>query len=176
MTQAPPPLRIDYSGPQYPPPDRRGVKFGMSIFGWVLLIGLAIMLFVMSRQQYVGTTDISLSEFKDSLQAGKIRSVTVSSDELVGDYNSTSGVNRFRVELSAGMGNDWSFVQWLLDNRGETEVKCSNSQNLLLQVILPFVPWVVIFGFVWFFIFRQLRRQSTNRTPMPVVIVNPEQR
>src|SRR5437588_141970 len=28
---------------------------------------------------------------------------------------------------------------------------------VLLQFVLPMVPWILIFGFIWFFVFRQLR-------------------
>jgi ATP-dependent Zn protease len=74
------------------------------------------------------------------------------------------------------MGASWGFIQWLLDNRGMAEIGCSSSQNLVLQVILPFIPWLLIFGFIWFFIFRRFRAQSGRAAPMPVVVVNSEQR
>ena len=32
-----------------------------------------------------------------------------------------------------------------------------NQSNLLMNILLPLVPWLLIFGFVWFFVFRQLR-------------------
>src|SRR5207302_5252892 len=123
--------------------------FGKGIFGWVLFIGLAIMLFVLLRQQQVSAQDLSLSEFKEMLMAGKIAVVQVQSDQLSGDFNSAGAPARFRVQLPQGMGTSWNFVEWVLDNRGTAEVRCDNGQNLLRQVILPFVPWLLVFGFVW---------------------------
>lgn len=166
---------MDYAWPGTPRPERR---LGRGIFGWVLFIGLAIMLFLLLRQQRTNTQDISLSEFKDSLVAGKVRTVTVESDQIVGEFNvaNPNASARFQVQLPQSMGASWGFIQWLLDNRGMAEIRCSNSQNLLLQVILPFIPWLLIFGFVWFFIFRRPRAQSGRAAPMPVVVVNSEQR
>src|SRR5690349_103701 len=114
MTQSPPPFRMDYAWPGTPKPERRG----RSIFGWVLFIGLAIMLFLLLRQQQVSTNDISLSEFKDDLVNGKVRRVIVESDQIDGDFN-TANPNtgsRFRVQIPQNMGADWGFLQWLLDN------------------------------------------------------------
>src|SRR5438045_9636624 len=110
MTQAPPPFRMDYASPMT---TKYGRRFGRGIFGWVLFIGLAIMLFLLLRQQRTSTQDISLSEFKDSLVAGKVRTVQVESDEIVGQFNTADpNSDRFRVQLPEGMGASWSFLQW----------------------------------------------------------------
>jgi preprotein translocase subunit YajC len=51
------------------------------------------------------------------------------------------------------------------------------SANLLVNVLLPLVPWFLIFAFIWFFVFRQLRRaQPGEPKPAPVYIVTPENR
>jgi ATP-dependent Zn protease len=149
------------------------------MLGWVLFIGLAIVLFLMLRQTRPSTSEVSLSDFRNLLDADKVKLVIVEQDELQGELNSpTTGgaTTRFRVPLTQGMGQSWAFVEWLLEHRGHTEVRCSNEQSLLLQLVLPFVPWLLIFGFVWFFIIRPLRCRPAPVAPMPVVIVNPETR
>src|SRR5207247_1206744 len=40
-------------------------------------------------------------------------------------------------------------------------VKVENNTNLILQVLLPLIPWLLIFGFIWFFVFRQLRNSAS---------------
>src|SRR2546421_1268324 len=147
--------------PVRPPAGPGGMKFGRGVFGWVLFIGLAIMLFILLKQQQSNTTDIAWSQLKEDLVNGKVRSITIESDQLIGEYN-TGGPNspaKFRTPVQQNMV-DFNMLQWLTDNRGMTEIKISNSQNLILQVILPFIPWLLIFGFVWFFIFRQLRNSA----------------
>ncbi|HET6248981.1 MAG TPA: YcxB family protein [Tepidisphaeraceae bacterium] len=36
------------------------------------------------------------------------------------------------------------------------------SGGLFSQMIVPLIPWVLIFGFVWFFVVRQLRARNTQ--------------
>ena len=33
--------------------------------------------------------------------------------------------------------------------------------NFVNDILMPFVPWVLIFLFIWFFVYRNQRRQST---------------
>src|SRR5437763_12765561 len=110
MTQSPPPFRMDYASPMT---TKYGRRFGRGIFGWVLFIGLAIMLFLLLRQQQTNTQDISLSEFKDSLLNGKVRMVVVENDQIVGEFNAANpnAPARFRVQLSQGMGASWGFIE-----------------------------------------------------------------
>jgi hypothetical protein len=38
---------------------------------------------------------------------------------------------------------------------------------------VPLIPWLLIFGFIWFFVFRQLRMQGVRgQQPTPVYVVN----
>ena len=138
------------------------MKFGRGIFGWILFLALAIMLFILLKNGQSTTQDVSWSNFKEDYTHGRIRSVQLNSDELVGEYNppvAQGQAPKFRTALQPNM-IDSHLLEWLTDNRGLAEVKVSNSQNLLLQVILPFIPWLLIFGFIWFFVFRQLRNSG----------------
>ncbi len=47
-----------------------------------------------------------------------------------------------------------------MKNRGDTKVDAENSSNLVTTILLPLVPWLLIFGFIWFFLFRQLRNSA----------------
>ena len=62
-----------------------GMRLGRGVFGWVLFIGLAIMLFVLVQQQRNTRDDIPISEFYSLVKDGKVRSVTVQGDELLGE-------------------------------------------------------------------------------------------
>ena len=160
------PDRQQQRKPVRPPTGPGGMKFGRGVFGWVLFIGLAIMLFVLLKNQQGSTQEVSWSDLVAQRDAGNIKTVTIESDQLVGEYNTPQpGTNiiKFRTPLQQNMV-DFNFVQWLSTGKDNTrsaaEVKISNSQNLLLQLILPFIPWLLIFGFIWFFVFRQLRNSA----------------
>jgi ATP-dependent Zn protease len=68
-------------------------------------------------------------------------------------------------------------MQWLMDHRQDAEVRVENNANPLVNLLLPLVPWLLIFLFIWYFVFRQLRnanRQQAQPKATPVYIVNPE--
>jgi hypothetical protein len=97
------PDRPQRKGPR-PGGNANGLRFGRGLFGWVLFIGLAIMLFMLlnSRQAPPGT-------------AGPVPRPVAN-----------------------------SYVH---------------------NILLPVLPWVLIFGFVWFFVFRQIRRSGIYADP-----------
>jgi hypothetical protein len=90
---------------------KNSLKFGRGVFGWLLFIGLATMLFMV-------------------LNAGNQRSKNPS--------RGGGGGGSPAATPSAPMtGND-----------------------VMSNVVLPFVPWLLIFLFIWFFVFRQLRKSG----------------
>jgi cell division protease FtsH len=145
-----------------------GMRFGRGLFGWILFIGLAIMLialFQMKGKQYV---TISFSEFENKWVADRVKTITIDGDDLKGEFNSdkevVAGVQTpvqfFYTPMPAGMASNWPFMQWLSDHDKHAEVRIENSPNLIVNLLVPFVPWLVIFGFIWFFVFRQLRNSA----------------
>ena len=85
---------------------KNSFKFGRGVFGWLLFIGLAIMLFMV-------------------LNAGNQRS-----------NNPSRGGGSPAAAPSAPM----------------------TRYDFLSDFVVPFVPWILIFFFIWFFVFRQLRK------------------
>ena len=145
-----------------------GMKLGRGVFGWVLFIGLAIMLFVLVNHQRNALDDTPLSEFRAELIKGNVQNVQVEGDELTGEWfkprptAKIPDLKQFRVVIPTGTSADWQFMQWLLDTRGErpTEVRVQNNQNIWINLLLPLIPWLLIFAIIYFFIFRQLRNSA----------------
>jgi ATP-dependent Zn protease len=167
MTQPTPTL--DYA---YDPRPRHA----RSLIGWVLFIGLAIMLFLLLKNNRGATLPLALSDFKIELLSGNVREVTISPDELAGTFKrprTIGGMTAFRVTLPQGMGAQWSFTQWVLDNNvGAATVNADNGSNVVMQVLLPMIPWLLVFLFIWFFVFRHLRRTA----PVQVLPTQPNER
>ncbi len=160
---------VPYASPGAKPPRRLG-----RLFGWVFFVVLAVMLVPLLRQQKNHYQPISLSQFYDDLLAGKIQRVAIESDEVTGYFNSGASSGYFRTELPAGTGREWLFTQWMLENRHGATIYAENNNNILLQFVLPLVPWLLIFLFIWFFVFRSLRKNAQARKhPVEVVILNP---
>lgn len=106
--------------------------------------------------------------------------VTLDGDEVSGAFGTPvslggRSVLLFRTALPSGSAGNWLFTQWLLGH-GSVTVDVESSNSLVTNFVLPFIPWLVIFFFIWFFVFRQLRSRPTAVTPMPVIIMNPEGR
>jgi ATP-dependent Zn protease len=147
------------------------------ILGWLIFVGLAVVVFLLlSRSPRSSTTvTIPLSEFDKQLRADNVLQVTIDSDELTGTFRTavvtpirgsgtaTALARDFRTPLPNGTSGNWSFTEWLLNNRGAASVYVDNQQNLLLNLFVPLVPWIVIFGFIWFFFIRPMRK----RYPQP---------
>src|SRR5215208_1748067 len=70
-----------------------------------------------------------------------------------------SSVTRFRADVPPGSLSQQLGV-WILDHGGQAAIKVENTQNLLMNILLPLVPWLLIFAFIWFFVFRQLRNSA----------------
>ena len=62
------------------------------------------------------------------------------------------------VEPELGSSARISFDRLAATSGSKSEPGKSN--NPLLQMLLPIIPWVLIIGFIWFFVFRQLRNSA----------------
>jgi cell division protease FtsH len=149
-----------------PNPAGNGMKFGRGLLGWVLFIALAVMLFVLLNQGNRNQPMIAYSEFESRLDADKVATAEIEGDKLVGEFSNAetidgnaAQVKKFYTELPAGSVASGMYDR-ILDKRKNAKVIFRNNQNLLLNILLPLIPWLLIFGFIWFFVFRQLRNSA----------------
>lgn len=163
------PISLDYS--TRPPSSPSGRK----LLGWLIFVGVVVMLFALLRQSNPQQQTISLSDFHAQLTSGNVAKVRIDEDRIEGTFKTparvgTAPILNFRTYIPRGSVG--FMTQLLLP----IVVNAEPANSLLNNFILPFIPWILILGFIWFFVFRSSRRQGTQRTPMPVVIVNPEAR
>ena len=178
MTTAPPPhpaYPLPYATPQIPP--RRWGKW----IGWMVFVGIAALLLVLLKQQRPAYQAIPLSNFTEQLEQGNVSKVVIDGDELTGTLVTPCQIGGvtirvYRTYLPAGSAGSWTFTEWLLAHRNGAVVRAEPNNNVLTNFVLPFIPWLLILVFIWFFVFRQLRSQLAQKQPMPVIVVNPEQR
>jgi len=150
-----------------PAANGNGMKFGRGLFGWVLFIGLAVMMFVLLQGNTRGMPRIEYSEFETRLENDKVASIKVEGDKIEGQFigqesiaNIKEPVSKFYTTLPAGSAANGELISRLLDKRKNAKVDFENNQNLLLTILIPLIPWLLIFGFIWFFVFRQLRNSA----------------
>ena len=167
----PPQPPLAYYGPTPPAPLKpKSIRRG--VFGWLLFIGVCTVLFLLlsKRSPQQRGQRIPLSEFAARLEANQVRSLTISSDEIRGDLLGPDGnsVTPFRTALPPGTADSWPFLEWLLAHRGGAVVSVEPQANsYVLNILLPVIPWLLIFAFIWFFVFRSLR--NAGRTQHTVI-------
>jgi cell division protease FtsH len=162
-----PPQRPGRKPGRNTPPNPGGVRFGRGAFGWVLFIGLAIMLFVLLQKGRGGATPIRADEFDTRFKAGLVKELTIEGDSVTGLFRDKQNINgqevtAFRTEYPSGITTSFDFFRWIMDNRGTAAVKVENPNNTILTLLIPLIPWLLIIGFIWFFVFRQLRNSAAG--------------
>jgi cell division protease FtsH len=152
------------------------MRVGRGLFGWVLFIFIAIMLIMLLKNSSQATQKIPFSDFENMLASHSVESFTIDGDDVEGEVKTGvvipgAGANQrwFSTEYPQGT---FSNTNYLADLRrlagggdpkvafGEAKVDAKNQSNLLMNILLPLVPWLLIFGFIWFFVFRQLRNSA----------------
>ena len=143
-------------------------RFRNGLLGWLLFIGLAVMLVMLVQHSKTGVTTIPANEFFLKLNADKVASITVEEPEVTGKFNepeTISGIPGKVHELQGRLPQRLAAAERVRPDprksdgtlRQNVKIEAENNQNFFMQVVLPFIPWLLVFGAIWFFIVRQLR-------------------
>ncbi len=150
------------------------LRFRNGLLGWIVFIGLAVMLVILVQNSKKQVTEIAWSSFKNELfttdpqtnrdrSLGLIDQMKIENDETVsGKFHEPQTIDGvkvqyFKTQFPQGFFSNSSGSLWLLDRAGPAKIEAESGTNIFVQIILPLVPWILIFGFIWFFVFRQLR-------------------
>jgi len=143
------------------------MRIGRGLFGWVLFISLAIMLVMLLRSTSTQYTPIHTSDFENLYDAHKVEEFTIDGNDVKGEVKdgvqipgAAANNKYFSTEYPEGTFSTGTYLATLMSRRGETSVDAKNESGLLMNILLPLVPWLLIFGFIWFFVFRQLRNSA----------------
>jgi cell division protease FtsH len=136
-------------------------KVPKNIYRWVLFFMLGMMLLVMLSDMGQRAEEIDFKEFRLRLENGDVKSVSVANEYLTGELKAEAmtgkepdALNRFKVILQPGMGKEDWFNELLTENGVQYEFE---TPNTFYQILVSLLPWIVIFGVMYFFIFRQFR-------------------
>ncbi|HEX8323292.1 MAG TPA: ATP-dependent zinc metalloprotease FtsH [Tepidisphaeraceae bacterium] len=153
-------------------PNNGGMRFGRGVFGWVLFIGVAILLFLYLNNQGKQLVDIKFGKFYEHLDNNNIKDVKIVGDEVIGTLRKAEpsagegqpGYDRFRTSFPVMTTSDPGWQRNILykpdGTRRTLEASNENQNNLLLSILIPFVPWVIVFVVIWFIFIRQLRNSG----------------
>src|SRR5688572_8818558 len=86
-----------------------GLKFGRGALGWVLFIGLAVMLFMLLNSQNQSHREVALSDFLNQLEQGKVQEFTIDGSDITGEFTepftasgSPAGIKKFKTVVGNG--------------------------------------------------------------------------
>ena len=145
-----------------------GMRFSRGLFGWFLFGALCIALFVLLNNQGRSQSQVDLGVVLSEIEGGNIAKLVISdSGELKGEFtsavavgNGQQKVTHFRATIPTGPAVT-PIIDRILQHRDPTlSLKAEKDQSLLLNVLIPFIPWLLVFGFIYFFVFRQLRNST----------------
>ena len=147
-------------------PNMPGMKMGRSLFTWLLVIGLAAMLIMLFNQTDRQVSRVAFSEFDQRLAEGQVKSMLIEGDEIQGEFRSPQTVTvdgknvqatKFRTQAGIGGALSTEMETYIREHRNGASLEFRATQNLLINMFLPIIPWIVLIAFFWIFVFRQLR-------------------
>ncbi len=139
------------------------MRFSRSMLGWILILSIAVLLFVVFHNKDVQTRDVPYSTFKMHLEQSHISSVVVKDGETI-EATMKNVPNEpladtkliCHVPPTAMDGYFWNLLSKESEQYGAAfDSKASN--NILWGLILNLMPYVLIFILIWFFFLRQIR-------------------
>jgi len=155
--------RRNGNGPGGIPP----MKFSRGGLSWFIFLGLALAMIALLSKSYQKPNMLTIDQFYAHLENGSIGELVVKDNVIAGRMRTTTGQKvgtprEFEVSFPAKTLEDYAFIK-ALEKKARTtgtSLRYESSDNIFIQVLLPLVPWLLIFGFIWFFVFRQLRNTA----------------
>ncbi|HOW70630.1 MAG TPA: AAA family ATPase, partial [Phycisphaerae bacterium] len=145
--------RPSRSRPPGPP-----MRMSRGVFGWVVVILISLTLVMMVMQGYTERAPLRFDQFMAEVRSHNVKSVVIKSDSIIGELIEVRGqgdTRQFQVELLPGHNDDTALRAEL--DKYKVEFRYDGSGSILINILLGFLPWLVVFAFIWFFIFRQFR-------------------
>jgi len=142
-------------GPQQQP----RMPFNRNLFGWLMIIGLAVAVVVLiSHFQHRPKQLDSFDELLNHAASGHVKQIVVKDDALIAvvkpDTPNAPASGRYSYQVSRDTKSMW--VEKLYDAELGVPIREDPSSDLLI-VFLQLLPWLLIFGVIWFFLFRAVR-------------------
>ena len=146
-------------------PDKSPPK---GIFFIILFSGLImLMAFFLYRNMEQKVTVIMFEQMLEQAHEGKIKSIIINGNQASGQYRNPDPYDSFKVKvIPEGYLRESEKPKELyaLKKQGLIEnIEYAQSNTFLYQLLWTFLPWIFIFGVVWYFFFRQIR-SSGNPT------------
>ncbi len=155
-------------------PGNGGMKFSRGLFGWFLVIALCVSVYLLLKMSNTTSSMLPISEVERLIRQGDVEKIWLEGDQVRGKIRGEARsypqffpqkIKDFRSETPTGWLQGPGTGRLLdLNNQSEhpAEVVAEYGQNVFISLFLPFIPWLLVFGFIYFFLFRQLRNSANG--------------
>ncbi len=163
----------DNGSPAKPPegknperPGAPGFRPSRNLISWLVLMGTAMVLLIFLQQSSQSSKPVPISEFLKYVEDQQVTALVIRSTEgkLEGERkpNATDPPGVRAVYFTVAYPSaaiDHAFIQQMREKLPDAKIE-EKQQSLYLPILMSFLPWLLVFGFIWFFIFRQIRNVS----------------
>jgi cell division protease FtsH len=124
-------------------------QFYKNLALWLVISLMAILLINILGKSKTTEVKTSYTEFIAALDAGKVASVTLQGDDIIGKYTDKKSFRTYKPE-------DPGLTQKLLEKKVAVDAKPAEERISWLSMFLTWFPLILLVG-VWIFIMRQMQ-------------------
>ncbi|MCC6909939.1 MAG: ATP-dependent zinc metalloprotease FtsH [Phycisphaerales bacterium] len=142
--------------PDQPPPPPN-MRMSRSLLMWIMLVALALLLFVVFNSKQPGQA-LLWGEFQTLYEQDKIDrdSVVLRANGIYGELRESTG-NYPKGTIRVPISKPDEFYKQQLNELTNGAWKDDANPSLWPSLLVGLLPWILIFGVIWFFLFRGLR-------------------
>ena len=136
-----------------------------NVVSWLMLVGLAMLLVGLLSDKWQPVETLPISKFYELVEAQQIKHLWMQDDGVVeGELKATDAISaggasgRFRVVFPRD-AMDSEFVQRMVEAMPGAVIE-ARKPNQFLLVLFSMIPYILLFGIIWFVIFRQIRNAN----------------
>jgi len=136
------------------------MRMSRGVFGWMAFILCTLLLVMVVMQNTEHPAKLTLKQFDKHMKDDNIVRATIQDGKILGELRVVRGVNEkkeFEVTIPAGGDVQMEFYRELQQYCPSAEIEAEIQDTTLMNLLITLIPWILIFAFLWFFIFRQLR-------------------
>ncbi|RIK64810.1 MAG: cell division protein FtsH [Planctomycetota bacterium] len=125
-----------------------------------------MMIALVVSQGYVAPKEISIDTFWKDAEAGRFDLIVIGDEDITGEYSPTAqglpqgqANRKFKVAYNT-LGRVPEVEAKLRKVAPNAKIKYQQSNAPFMNMLIGIIPWLLIFGFVYFMIFRHLRASA----------------
>jgi cell division protease FtsH len=123
---------------------------------WVVLLVVGILIWQFSFNLQRGETVISFTEFKSAVTSRNVKEVTMSGNEVVGEFVSPQGLDLGTRRFRTYSPNGYEGLANHLEEQGVKITARPESRNSWGTMLLTYAPILLMVGF-FIFVMRQMQ-------------------